>query len=139
MLSLRFYQGSTMTMKVKSRGISLIIAAVPSSVPIALFSVGFRDFHKLSLFWYALLAPWQPGIVALHDLVIIRFGVSHRWMYICGFASALLCWFALAEGVRAIAKQQTTRAWLQGFSWLILFLMLYGWGTWFLYSFWHAP
>jgi len=126
-------------MKVKGRGISLMIAALLSSVPILLFSVGIRDFHKLSLFWYALLAPWQSGAAVLHDLIIIPFGVSHTWTYFGGFASALLCWFALVEGVRVVAKQQTTKAWLQGFSWLILFLVLYGFGAWFLYAFWHAP
>jgi hypothetical protein len=127
-----------MTMKVKGRRISLIIAAILSSVPILLFSVGIRDFHKLSLFWYALLAPWQSGVLVVHDLIIIPLGVSHRWVYVSGFTSALLCWFALAEGARVVAKQQTTKAWLQGLSWLILFLVLYGVGAWFLYSFWHA-
>lgn len=128
-----------MAMKVKGRGISLIVAALLSSGPILLFIVGIHDFHKLSLFWHTLLAPWQSGVVVLHDLIIIPFGVSHRWMYVSGFASALLCWFALAEGVRIIAKQQTTKAWLQGVGWLALFLVLYGFGAWFLYSFWHAP
>jgi len=126
-------------MKVKGRGISLTVAAVLSSVPILFFSVGVHDFHKLSLFWYALLAPWLLGVAVLHDLIIIPFVVNDRWMYVSGFVSALLCWFALAEGVRVVAKQQITKAWLQGFSWLILFPVLYGFGAWLLYSFWHAP
>lgn len=86
-----------------------------------------------------MLAPWLLGVAVLHDLIIIPFVVNDRWMYVSGFVSALLCWFALAEGVRVVAKQQITKAWLQGFSWLILFPVLYGFGAWLLYSFWHAP
>jgi hypothetical protein len=134
-----FDQGSNMAMKLKGKGISLIIAIGLSSAPVLLFSVGIRDFHKLSLSWYALLAPWQPGVAVLHDVIINRVGGSYSRMYVSGFASALLCWFALAEGVRAVAKQKTAKAWLRGLSWLILFLVLYGFGAWVLYSFWHAP
>ena len=127
-----------MGMKVKGRGITLTISTVLASLPILLFSVGIRDFLKLSLFWYALLAPWESG-VALYWSINNRFGVDSRWMYVCGFTSALLCWFALGECVRALAKRETFKAWLQGFSWSILCLVLYGFGAWFLWCFWHAP
>jgi hypothetical protein len=125
-------------MKVKGRGISLTIATILASLPILLFSVGICDFLKLSLFWYALLAPWESG-VALYGLINIRLGAGYRWMYVFGFASAFLCWFAFGEGVRALSKRETSKAWLQGFSWSILYLVLYGFGAWFLWCFWHAP
>jgi len=125
-------------MKLKGVGISLMVATIFSSVPILLFCVGIRDFHKLSLFWYALLAPWMAGVAALHDFIIIRLGGGYTWMYVCGFLSAFLSWFALAEAVRAVVKRGSGKVWLRGFSWLVLFLMLYGSGAWFLYSVWHA-
>ena len=128
-----------MAMKVKGRGISLAFASILSSVPILLFSVGIPDFLKLSLFWYALLAPWQTGLVP-YGWINPDYKRNLLWtFYVCGFASALLCWFALAEGVRVVAKQRTSKTWLQGISWWILFVVIYGFGAWFLYSFCHAP
>jgi len=127
-----------MAMKVRGRGISLIIAVVLALGPLLHFSnvVGSIQNGGLSPFWYALVAP---GLTALIPLIWIgeHFHVAGdgvAWMRVFGFASALLCWFALAEGVRVITKQRTAKARLQGFSWLGLFLMLYGFGAYLVYS-----
>jgi hypothetical protein len=126
-------------MKVKGWGVSLIVAAVLSSVPISLFTFGVRDFHDFSVFWYALEAPRMTGVALLYDLIVIRLGGSYRWMNVCGFTSALICWFALAQGVRVVVKQQTAKAWLRGICWWTLFVVVYGLGAWGLYGAWHAP
>ena len=122
-----------MAMKVRGRGISLIIAVVLALGPLFHFSnvIGSIQNGGLSAFWYTLATPVLPALIPLfwigEHFHVAGVGVAGRRIF--GFASALLCWFALAEGVRVMTKQRTAKARLQGFSWLGLFLMLYSFGV----------
>jgi hypothetical protein len=121
----------------KGRMVSMSMAAILASVPILLLrEVGIRDFRTLSVFWYALLIPWMLGVRAVQHL--LNYPLSYSLSFVGGFVSAVLCWFGLVEGVRVMAKQQTAGAWLRGVSWSTLFLVIYGFGMWWLYSFLHA-
>jgi len=126
-----------MAMKLRGKWISVIIASVLSLAPPIVVCVGGVCVNKHSPLWYALVAPYMPGVIV--SLLMERHGLrSFNWQGICGFAPAFLCWFALAEGVRTFARQQTAKARWQALTWVILFLFLFGLGAKLLYGAWHV-
>jgi hypothetical protein len=114
-------------MKLRGKWISVVVATVLSSVPIVHMGPHILDFVKDHIFWRLMVVPWMPGAL-LHPLCLERFGFGLNWEFVGGFVSGLLCWFALAEGIRALVKRQSDKAWLRSVGWLLLFLVLYGFG-----------
>ena len=118
-----------------SKGIPYCIAGVSAgalAVSPMLTAFGAHDFHALSWFSYALLAPWFLGFLFIPY-------AGHWSAYPWAICAAFLTWFSLAASIVALFRSHVP-GWRWRFSaYMGTFLVMYGFGAWFLYRVWHAP